>query len=237
MAHGTREARLAELFVTLADTLVGGYDIVELLHLLVEECSSLLDVADAGIVLADEAGKLQLMASSSRRSDRFEVLQLGLNDGPCVESFATGAVVVVEDFDAADGRWPQLRDFALAQGLRSVRAVPLRLRESTIGAMNLFRERPGRLNSDDAATAKALVDVATIGILHERTIRDQEVVTAQLQHALQSRVLIEQAKGVVSQARNVPTDEAFQWLREYARNHNVRLRELAEGVITRRFSV
>ncbi|MHA6668185.1 GAF and ANTAR domain-containing protein [Homoserinimonas sp. A447] len=237
MAHGTREARLADLFVTLADTLVGGYDIVELLHLLVEECSSLLDVADAGIVLADEAGKLQLMASSSRRSDRFEVLQLGLNDGPCVESFATGAVVVVEDFDAADGRWPQLRDFALAQGLRSVHAVPLRLRESTIGAMNLFRERPGWLNSDDAATAKALADVATIGILHERTIRDQEVVTAQLQHALQSRVLIEQAKGVVSQARNVPTDEAFQWLREYARNHNVRLHELAEGVITRRFSL
>ena len=116
-------------------------------------------------------------------------------------------------------------------------AVPLRLRDSTIGALNLFREQPGRLNPDDAATAQALADVATIGILHERAIRDQEVVTAQLQHALQSRVLIEQAKGVVSQARNVPAEEAFQWLRDYARNHNVRLREFAERITTRRFTV
>ena len=237
MVRGNREARLADLFVTLADTLVGGYDIVELLQTLAEECASLLDVADAGIVLADPSGQLQVMATSSGRGGRIEALQLAMNDGPCVESFASGSVVVVEDFAAAGERWPEFREFALGQGLRSVHAVPLRLRDSTIGALNLFREQPGRLNPDDAATARALADVATIGILHERAIRDQEVVTAQLQHALQSRVLIEQAKGVVSQARNVPAEEAFQWLRDYARNHNVRLRELAERITTRRFTV
>lgn len=237
MAHGNREARLADLFVTLADTLVVGYDIVELLQTLAEECASLLDVADAGIVLADASGHLQVMATSSRRAGRIEALQLGMDDGPCVESFVSGAVVAVEDFASIHGRWSPFREFALAQGLRSVHAVPLRLRDSTIGALNLFREQPGRLNPDDAATAQALADVATIGILHERAIRDQAVVRAQLEHALQSRVLIEQAKGVVAQARNVPTEEAFQWLRDYARSHNVRLRELAERITTRRFSV
>lgn len=236
MARGNREARLADLFVTLADTLVVGYDIVELLQLLAEECASLLDVSDAGIVLTDSSGRLQVMATSSRRGDRIEALQLGMNDGPCVESFASGTVVVLEDFASPGGRWPRFREFASAQGLRSVHAVPLRLRESTIGALNLFREEPGTLNPEDAAAAQALADVATIGILHERAIRDQEVVAAQLQHALESRVLIEQAKGVISQARNVPAEEAFQWLRDYARNHNVRLRELAERITTRRFT-
>ncbi len=232
MAHGNRETRLAELFVTLADTLAAGYDVVELLQTLAEECVSLLDVADAGILLADAHGRLQVMATSSHRGGRIEALQLGMNDGPCVEAFQSGEVVVIDDLATTDGRWLTFQQFTLKQGLRSVHAVPLRLRSTTIGALNLFREHPGQLNEDDAATARALADVATIGILHERAVRDQEVVTEQLQHALQSRVLIEQAKGVISQARNMPTEEAFEWLRDYARSHNVRLRDIAERITT-----
>ncbi|NEN06618.1 GAF and ANTAR domain-containing protein [Diaminobutyricibacter tongyongensis] len=234
VVNESREARLMATFVTLADTLVAGYDVVDLLHTLVEECVEILGIEAAGIVLSDPAGALHPIASSDGWSERVEVAQVDAGEGPCVESFRTGAVVVVDDIDAY--RPSRFREAAIAAGFRSVLAVPLRLRTSTIGAMNLFGRSAGALQGEDAAVARALADVATIGILQERAIRDGRVLSDQLEHALGSRVLIEQAKGVVSQTRQVPVDEAFAILRSYARQHNERLRDVAERVVERRLN-
>ncbi|WP_308468723.1 GAF and ANTAR domain-containing protein [Rathayibacter soli] len=237
MSAADREGRLAGVFVTLADTLVAEYDVVDLLHTLVEECISLFDAAAAGLVLADANGRLQLMASTSERSRVVEAHQLNVGDGPCVACFSSGQIVVIEDLMAVDAQWSTFRTTALDQGFRSVHAVPLRLRDQTIGALNLFRDQPGVLNAEDAAAARALADVATIGILQERAIRERTLVTEQLQIALDSRVVIEQAKGVVAQTSGVPMDEAFARLRDYARRHNQRLHEVAENVISRALNI
>jgi GAF domain-containing protein len=230
-----REARLMITFVTLADTLVAGYDVVDLLHTLVEECVAILDVDAAGIVLSDPAGGLHPIASSDGPSERLEVVQVDAGEGPCVESFRTGSAVAVDDIEeTAPSRF---REVARLAGFRSVLAVPLRLRTSTIGALNLFGRSVGAVRGEDAVVARALADVATIGILQERAIRDGRVLSEQLEHALGSRVLIEQAKGVVSQTRKVPVDEAFAILRNYARGHNERLRDVAERVVQRRLTV
>lgn len=230
-----REEHLITTFVTLADTLVAGYDVVDLLHTLVEECVAILGVAAAGIVLSDPAGGLHPIASSDGRSERVEAVQVDWGEGPCVESFRTGSAVAVDDIrETGPSRF---REAAEASDFRSVLAVPLRLRTSTIGALNLFGSSVGALSGEDAAVARALADVATIGILQERAIRDGRLLTEQLEHALASRVLIEQAKGIVAQTRQVPVDEAFQVLRNYARRNNERLRDVAERVVDRRLTI
>jgi GAF domain-containing protein len=230
-----REAQLITTFVTLADTLVAGYDVVDLLHTLTEECVAILGVAAAGIVLSDPAGALHPIASSDGTSERVEAVQVDAGEGPCVESFRTGTAVAVDDISACEPS--RFREVALAVGFRSVLAVPLRLRDSTVGALNLFGRAVGALRDEDAAVARALADVATIGILQERAIRDGRVLSDQLEHALGSRVLIEQAKGIVAQTRQVPVDEAFAVLRDYARRNNERLRDVAERVVDRRLTV
>ena len=230
-----REERLITTFVTLADTLVAGYDVVDLLHSLVEECVAILEIDAAGIVLSDPAGALHPIASTDGRSERLEAIQVDSGEGPCIESFRTGAAVAVDDIrDSGPSRF---REAAETAGFRSVLAVPLRLRTSTIGALNLFGGSVGALRDEDAAVARALADVATIGILQERAIRDGRLLTDQLEHALASRVLIEQAKGIVAQTRQVPVDEAFAVLRDYARRNNERLRDVAERVVDRRLTV
>jgi transcriptional regulator with GAF, ATPase, and Fis domain len=231
----SREASLMATFVTLADTLVAGYDVVDLLHTLVEACVAVLGVEGAGIVLSDPAGALHPIASFDGWSERVEVAQVEAGQGPCVESFLTGSPVAVDDIDASEPS--RFREAARAAGYRSVLAVPLRLRTATIGALNLFGREAGALGGADAQVARALADVATIGILQERAIRDSRVLSDQLEHALGSRVLIEQAKGVVSQTRQVPVDEAFAILRTYARRNNERLRDVAERVVERTLSL
>jgi GAF domain-containing protein len=233
MVAETRERRLVDTFVTLADTLVAGYDVVDLLQTLVEACAELLDASAAGLMLADARGDLAVMASTSERSRLVEIMQLRYGHGPCVEAFTTGLVVEVDDLEAPSARWPEFRDEALSQGFRSVHAIPLRLRGSVIGTLNLFRNEPGLLTPEDASAAQGLADVATIGILHERTLRENNVAKEQLQHALDSRVVIEQAKGVIAQTRNVDMDQAFRILRAYARNNNLNLHDVAERVVAR----
>jgi GAF domain-containing protein len=237
MAGDTRERRLTQAFVTLADTLVAGYDVVDLLQTLVDTCAGLLGASAAGIMLADTTGELAVVASTSERSLLIETMQLSSGAGPCVECFTTGRPVTVSDVDAIGDRWPGFRDAAVEQGFHSVHGVPLRLRGSVIGTLNLFRTTTGTLSPEDLSVAQGLADVATIGILQERAIREADSARKQLQHALDSRVLIEQAKGVIAHMRSVDMDAAFRTLRDYARANQLNLRDVAALVVAREIAL
>jgi GAF domain-containing protein len=233
MKQATRDRMLLETFAMLADTLVVGYDIVDLLQALVDACRDLLGVTAAGILLAENGGELELMASTSEASHLVEMMQLGAHAGPCIESYREGAMVSVPSIAQAPAEWSAFKGSALAQGFASAEAIPLRLREKTIGTLNLFRSESGTFPADDLIAARAFADVATIGILHERSLRDSEVLAQQLQGALNSRVIIEQAKGVVSFTNDVPIDHAFTLLRDYSRSHNLPLTSVAARVVAR----
>jgi len=237
MVELSREERINAAFVAVADTLIADYDVIDLLHTLVEACASVLDVQAAGLVLADDDGSLQLLASTSERTDFVEIMQLNAGTGPCIQCFRTGTVVAVADIASDGGEWPDFQAAALQQDFRAVDATPMRLRGEVLGALNLFSTETGLLNAPDAAVAQALADVATIGILQERSIRETGVVREQLQHALESRVLIEQAKGVVSALGWIGVDEAFGLMRDYARQNNLSLRTVAERVTARTLDV
>lgn len=235
MTARSKERQLAEAFVTLADTLVDDYDIVELLHTVVELCASMLDATDSGILLPNAAGELEVAASSSERSHLIGLLQLGEGEGPCVDAYRTGSLVTVDNIAGTYARWPSFAIAAAESGYASMHAIPLRLRKDTIGSLNLFRDRTGGFSEDDAATAQAFADIATIGILHERSLRESQIARSQLQHALDSRVIIEQAKGIVAHTQNVDMDIAFQMIRTRARNTGTRLSVLAAHIVANPF--
>jgi GAF domain-containing protein len=237
MAILSRAGRVSAAFVKIADTLVAEYDVVDILHTLVDESVSLLDAAAAGLLLVDPAGDLQVMASTSEESQLVEMLQLDAGVGPCVDCFRTGTVVQIPDIAADASAWPLFQSAALSQGFRSLHAVPMRLRHQTIGALNLFGQAIGPLSAEDAAIAQAFADVATISLLQERALRESAVVNEQLQRALNSRVLIEQAKGVIAHTANVSIDQAFSMLRSHARSHNSTLYETSQQVVDRRITI
>lgn len=227
-----REQLLSRAFVGLADTLVDDYDIIDLLDRLVSYSVELLAADAAGILLADSHRELRVVAASQEDAEVMELLQLHADQGPCVECFRTGAPVSVSDLADAAGRWPVFVAAVANRGAyRSVHALPLRLRGEAIGTMNLFHRQPGALPDADLALGQALADVATIGILQERAIRRSEVLTEQLQTALNHRVIIEQAKGVLAHRGNLTMDVAFDRLRRYARTHHARLSEVARQVV------
>jgi GAF domain-containing protein len=226
-----RIERLFDAFATLADTLVAGYDVLDLLQALVEYCHDLLDVDSAGILLANADGQLEVVASTSEANTLVEIMQLDADAGPCLECFTTRTVVSVPDVDVGSERWPDFCATARAQGIHSVYAIPLRLRETTIGTLNLMRDERGELNPHDVRAARALADVATIGILQERSIRDAAAIRDQLQHALSSRIVIEQAKGVVSETSNLSMDAAFGRIRDVARSRQLPLSVVARQLV------
>jgi GAF domain-containing protein len=232
----SRESKLNEAFVTLADTLTDDYDIVELLHTLVERCADILDTQAGGIMLVDPLGNLQLIASTSEEVSLVEIMQLNAGAGPCVDCFTSGKPVTIGDIEAETQRWPDFGAEALRRGFRSVHATPLRLRGQVLGAMNLFSVSTGELKPEDISVAQSLADVATIGILQERSIRKSGALNDQLQYALDSRILVEQAKGVLSESEGMNMDEAFAALRAYARIEKLGLRSVAAGVVNRSLS-
>ena len=237
MSIQSRETRLNAAFVAVADTLTADYDVVDLLHTLVSECAEILNIQAGGLMLADADGNLQLVASTSESADLVEVMQLAAGAGPCVDCFTTGTAVSVPDIAATGQKWPAFRQAALSQRFLSVHATPMRLRGTVIGTMNLFGTATGEVNRADAAVAQALADVATIGIIQERVAAHSQLVAEQLQRALDSRILIEQAKGALAQATTMTTDEAFNSLRRYARSHNLTLHAVAEGVTGRTIAI
>jgi transcriptional regulator with GAF, ATPase, and Fis domain len=233
----TRENRLVETFVALTDVLVDDYDVVEVLQNLVDGAIELFDAAAAGILLVNRDGDLEVLASTSERSGLLGLLQLDAGEGPCVECVTTGHPVSVRDPAEMARRWPAFAEASVASGYASVHAIPMRLRDTTLGSLNLFRETEGTLNHRDALAAQALTDVATISILQQRTLEHATTTQVQLQRALDSRVVIEQAKGFVAHTHQVGTDEAFGMLRRHARANQLLLADVARAVIERRLTI
>jgi transcriptional regulator with GAF, ATPase, and Fis domain len=224
------EQQLAEAFVEMADTLVDDFDLMDFLHLLTERCVRLLDVSAAGLLLTDQRGALRLVAASTEQTRLLELFQVQTHEGPCVECFHTGRPVAVTDLSTAQ-RWPRFAAAARQAGFAAMHALPMRLRDDVIGAMNLFLTDIGKLDDDTLRLAQAFADIATIGLLQARTIRHREALVEQLQTALNTRILIEQAKGVLAERRHLDMDQAFTLLRTAARNQNRRLSELARAIV------
>lgn len=218
-------------FVSLADTLVDDYNIIELLDRLVRYSVELLSAQAAGIMLVDPRGNLRVVASSDEETETIELLQLQTDQGPCVDSVRHAVPVSVADLVEASERWPRFVAALQERDFRSVHALPLRLRGQAVGGLNLFHREPGPLPDADLALGQALADVATIGILQERAIRHGEVLTEQLRTALNSRVIIEQAKGVLAERGNLPMPDAFDRLRRYARSRSRPLTEIARRIV------
>lgn len=225
------DQRLVRTFVELADTLVQDFDVVDFLSTLALRCAELLDAAEAGIMLARPEGGLRVVASSSERARLLELFEIQNQEGPCLECFRSGKPSVADDLEAEVDRWPEFAPEALRAGYRSVHALALRCQDQVIGALNLFGTTPGAFSADDLVSAQAMADVATIGILQQRAITEARIMAEQLQSALNSRVVIEQAKGVLAERAQIDVDEAFSVLRLYARTNNLRLREVAESFI------
>jgi GAF domain-containing protein len=224
------EIQLTDVFVELADTLVDDFDVIEFMHLLTERSVQLLGVAEAGLLLIDQRDALQVVAASSERTRLLELFQLQTDQGPCLDCYRTGQLVSVADLPAA-GRWPGFAAAAAEVGFAAVHAVPMRLRTEVIGALNLFDTSPGALDEGRLRLGQALADVSTIGLLQQRAIQRRDTLTEQLQTALNSRILIEQAKGVLAERLQVDIAEAFTLLRGYARSGNRRLSELAQAIV------
>ncbi|PWI16903.1 transcriptional regulator [Streptomyces sp. Act143] len=233
MSEQSREERLAAAFVELADTLVGDFDIIAFLHTLADHCVDLLDVTAAGVMLATPDGDILDASASDERTRALETDSLDWGEGPCLDCYRSGNPVPDTPLShpQAHVKWPRFAHRAQELGFVSVAAAPMRLREQTIGSLNLFREEPGHLEPAQMRLGQALADVATIGILQQRAVHEHATVTSQLQTALDSRIIIEQAKGALAHMHGINAEEAFHQLRRYARHHRRRLTDVAREVM------
>lgn len=232
-----RELLIARTFVEMADSLVEDFDVVDLLTVLADRCVEVFDVAAAGLMLGSADGELRVLASSSEAMRVLELLEVQADEGPCVDCYRSGNPIVNATLDELDSRWPRFAPKAVEAGFRSVHALPMRLRGQTIGAVNMFRVDEGRMSDADTIAAQALADVATIAILAHRAFRTERMVNEQLTQALSTRIVIEQAKGVVAESADLDMEAAFARLRGHARNHNLRLSDVAYAVSTKALPV
>lgn len=233
----SREEKLSKTLVELADTLVADFDVVELLTLLTDRSVDVLEVDAAGLMLVAPEGDLRVMASSSETMRVLELFELQAQEGPCLDCYRTGLPVVNQNLAAVDGRWPRFGAEALAAGFQTVHALPMRLRGMVIGALNLFSVDNEEMETEDLDAAQAMADVATIAILQHRAALEAQILNEQLNYALNSRIVIEQAKGMIAERETLNMEQAFSALRNHARNHNLRLVDVARDIITAKMSV
>jgi GAF domain-containing protein len=233
----TTEQRLTQVFVELADTLVDEFDALDFLSTLAERSVELLHADAAGVILNDQRGTLRVVASTSDHAHVLELFELQSDEGPCLDCFNSGRPVVNVGLSEASSRWPRFSAAAAEAGYQSTHAIPLRLRDSVVGAMNLFCVGTPTLGDEEVALGQALADIATIGLLQERAVRQSGLIAEQLQTALNSRILIEQAKGVLLASAGIDVDEAFQLMRGYSRRTNQPLKTVARSVLDRDLTV
>ena len=226
-----RIERLADVFVDVADTLVTDFDMIDFLHTVASHASEITGTSAAGLMLSDSAGRLHYMGASNEEAGLLELFQVQNDEGPCLDCYRTGEAVIDVDLAQEPVRWPVFAPRALAAGIRSVHAFPMRVRERVIGALNVFGADQGDLSSDEARVLQALADVASISILQERALQQAEILTEQLNHALNSRVVIEQAKGAIARSLGISVDDAFELIRGYARSERILLTDLAHRIV------
>jgi GAF domain-containing protein len=227
--------KLAGTFVDLADTLVDDFDVLDLLYVLVTRCEDLWGLAAAGLLLSDDQKQLRVTVASNESARLLEIFQIQNDEGPCLECYHSGRPVSANSLDSAGDRWPRFARAALDAGFVAVLALPMRLRGEVIGAVNLFSDsRRPPISETDIPIAQALADVATIAILQDRLVRSRETLAEQLQGALNSRIAIEQAKGVLATRLGIDPEQAFELLRERARSSRQRLAEVAAQVVRTR---
>jgi transcriptional regulator with GAF, ATPase, and Fis domain len=226
------EHDILRALVEVADTFVADYDVVDFLHGLAERCVTLLDVDEAGVMLRDPSKALRYVASSSEEMRLVELLELQHEEGPCLDAYRRGRLTMSTGLEDAEQKWPSFGSHARGAGFASMAGIPMRLRVDTIGSLNLFSRRPGGLAEGDQHVAQAMADIATIGILQQRAIHDGHVVATQLQSALESRVAIEQAKGILAERMAINVDDAFTLLRDHSRANNIKLTGTARDVVS-----
>ena len=228
-----RERLLSRAFVRLADTLASDFDIVDFLHGLSADSVEILGAEAAGVMLADPRGGLRLVASSEERMRLLELFEIQCAQGPCLDAFGTGHAVQASAAESRQ-RWPIFAPRASEAGFRVLCAVPMRAHADIIGALNLFRGSDQQFSDADLEIARAMAQVATIALIQERAIRERSLLAEQMQAALRSRIVIEQAKGMLAEHLSTTVDQAFQLLNNYARDHNRRLTEVARDVVDRK---
>ena len=226
-----------EAFIELTDTLVTDFDIIDFLERLAVRCTELLGVTACGVLLADHHGALNLVAASTEQARLLELSQLQNSEGPCLDAYRTGKPVQCADLAGADAPWPMFSGAARTAGFAAVQALPMRLRDQVLGALNLFSAVPAPLDADTVSLGQALADAATIGIVHQRALARSEIVAEQLQAALSSRIVIEQAKGFLAERLALTVEDAFTVLRRYARDHNRKLTDTAADIISGRMDL
>jgi hypothetical protein len=225
-----RQALTATTFVEIVDTLVDDFDVIDVLTHLTSRSVELLQAAAAGILLADAAGQLRVIGASTEQVGLLELFQIQNDEGPCLDSYRTGTVVFNANLDA-DSAWPRFAKESVRCGYPSVCAVPLRLKSLTLGCLNLFMSEPIALTGAEMLLSQALADVASIAIVQDQATREAAIREGHLQHALTSRISIEQAKGMISERIGVDMDEAFNRLRSFARTNNRLLTEVAQSIV------
>lgn len=232
-SRGEHSADFGHVMAEAVRTLTTDFDFLDLARQLAVTTTHLLKAEAAGVMLEDGIGQLQVLSASDEDTRLLEVFELQREEGPCYECWRSGAVVTAPDI-LAGNRWPHFVEEARALGFASAAAVPLRLRSRVVGALNVFWSVPQPISAADLEAAQALADVASVGLVQQRLARESGVVAEQLQSALQARVMIEQAKGIVAATARVGIDEAFDLLEAHARESGNSIVATAQGVIDRR---
>ena len=227
---------LYELFARFARCLAGGYDLAEVIEQLGEDIRTTLSVAGAGVMVEDDESNLRFMSTSDDRLRTLERLQIELDEGPCLMAYQKAEQVIASDLKD-DPRFPRFGALAVAAGLRAVYSFPMIQGDQPIGAMNLYRSTPGPLTAEQILIGQMFADVASAFIVHAREDDHRALLNRQLQTALDSRIMIEQAKGFVRARRDVDASGAFEALRRYARNHSMRLLDVANQVLDDKLAV